>query len=66
MSLYDEWCDQGREDKGLKRYLTFAEKDGGRSAIIKDLGKTVRVFSRRHPSAALRRQRHAGPRPSRV
>jgi len=38
MSLYDEWCDQGREDKGLKRYLTFAEKDGGRSAIIKDLG----------------------------
>ena len=42
MSLYDEWCDQGGEDKGLKRYLTFVEKEGGRAAIIKLLGKTVR------------------------
>lgn len=42
MSLYEEWCDQGGQGKSLKRYMTFVEKEGGRAAIIKDIGKTVR------------------------
>ena len=42
MGLYDQWCDDGGEKAGLKRFLRLKERDGARTAILKDLGETVR------------------------
>jgi hypothetical protein len=43
MGLYDQWCDIAVEkEDGLKRYLTIAEKAGGRDAIAADLAVRVR------------------------
>jgi hypothetical protein len=42
MALFDDWCDHDGEEAGVRRYLTLTEKDGGRDAIIEQLGETVR------------------------
>jgi hypothetical protein len=42
MGLFEDWCDHGGEEKGRKRYLLLTEKNTGRDAILKHLGKTVR------------------------
>lgn len=42
MALFDNWCVLSGEEAGVRRYLTLTEKEGGRDAIIEQLGEIVR------------------------
>jgi hypothetical protein len=42
MALFDNWCNQRREENKQKRFWKFTEKDNGRDAIKEELYETVR------------------------
>ena len=43
MALFKTWC-AGTEDKSKKKtFRTYSEKDGGRAAVLTQLGEAVRT-----------------------
>jgi len=43
MALFKDWCTGAKQADKKKTLRTFAEKAGGRDAVLKRLGATVRT-----------------------